>query len=179
MYKDLNIELRVDNVVAKLDGHQFIKEIVRILDDDDEGMRKVFEVLAQSNSSEIRTRVAWNDNLSSETVRMLLQDDNIDVLRALVKSRTCKQVATNDDMSRLIDKVGDAELLSTIAGSIEKYVNCDPSWLAEKLVAHKDPCVRMALAENSDTPVHIIKRLAEQDSDADIRSAASHNLEFF
>jgi len=177
MNKNLNAELSVNGICVKIDSYELISKIVDVLPDEDDEFQNLFEILANSSSSKIRFNVACKENINKETVHILLQDKNINVLRALVRSSIGLETIKYGDLSRMIDDVGNHELLVDIAENLSYFSNCDSNWIAEKLISFGDPGIRFGLATNDETPRHILIRLSE-DPDSSIREATKEMLEF-
>jgi len=175
MKKDLTAELSINGISVKIDCHQLMSKIVDVLPDE-ERFQNLFEILAKSSSSKVRLSVARKENINNNTVKVLLQDNNVKVLRALVQSEAGQQTIQYEDLSRMISSDSDPELLSGIAEHLSYFSNCDSSWIAEKLISFEDPCIRFELATNFGTPKHILVRLS-QEQDNSIREAAKDMLE--
>jgi hypothetical protein len=65
----------------------------------------------------------------------------------------------------------DIDLCNDIASGMEYFENCDTDKIINLLVSSKDPNIRMAVAENWNTPKKILKKFASDD-DLDVRRSA-------
>lgn len=173
---ELNVEILVNGESIKVDSYQFLSAIVEILPEEDERFQKLYEEAAKSLSKEVRCSVAYKDNLSEKTLKLLLQDKDTDVLTTLLETEAGQNIVEFEDLQRMIHDIGSHDLLITIAQNITDFRNCDPNWIAEKLISHEDPAVRLELANNLTIPIHILKRLLK-DRDSGIRFAAQDSLE--
>jgi hypothetical protein len=105
-----------------------------------------------------------------DLVKLLAQDDDIDVLRTLMNNdEVCRKI-DQADLDHMLD-MDNWCLLSTIARSVEELVKCDIDALLGRLARHCDPEVRsLAIQKNVISPL-LLKKLAE-DEDPDVRSQA-------
>ena len=173
---ELNFEILVNGESFVIDSHKLLSAIVEIIPDEDERFQKLFEEAAKSLSKDVRCKVASKENLNAKTVMQLLQDEDTTVLIGLINAETAQTVIGYDDLQRMIEDVGSTDLLIAIAENITEFTNCDPNWIAEKLILKDDPSVRLALAYNPSTPKHILKRLLN-DKDGGVRFEAKDSLE--
>jgi hypothetical protein len=88
-------------------------------------------------------------------------------LRTVSCCSAFRENATSEQVLKLIN-IGDSEICRDIANYIESFRDAD---IADALLAHKDPSVRMALANNYGTPKNIVKKLLK-DADIDVRKKA-------
>jgi hypothetical protein len=117
----------------------------------------LFELASLHPSTQVREQVAYKDQLNETTVSTLTKDNSINVLRNLVRSTSFKQIATEDELLRLIDL--DSELAISIAQNIETFENIVQQKVIDKLLASSDPAVAAALAGNYSTNRKILKSL--------------------
>ncbi len=141
--------------------------------------KDIFHELAQSPSTETRSNIASQKNLHRKTVKLLLSDSQIEVMRTIITRDKFISKMGKDDIDRFI-KTGDPEILTDIVRNIDdltqEYEVCEKDWLCEKLYQQSDPSVRYALAENGETPEFILKKLLE-DSDINVSQAAQDTLD--
>jgi len=170
----MNMEARlvVNGVEVKL-GHEELEEISSCLSDSKKN-RAVFDELAKSQSSMIRMNVSWNKAINDQTVKLLLADSSIEVLRGIVQNSRSRWIITEEIIEGLISN-GDTELLCTVADEVEDFYECDVDVICEKLVHQRDPQVRQRLASNSDTPRQYVEELID-DEDMDVARAARKTL---
>ncbi|EMS78427.1 hypothetical protein [Desulfotignum phosphitoxidans] len=173
----MKAQLIVNGVTVEL-SHNELNEIAFTLDTCERYM-DLFHELAGSPCTETRSSVASQTFLHEKTCRILLQDNQVDVLRALTSKGRCIPEIKKEDIERLID-LQDTEILSNIINHIsdltEEYSICEKDWLCEKLYQQKDPVVRQELAENDETPRFILKKMVLNDSEWAVSKAAEETL---
>ncbi len=130
----------------------------------------LFAKLACHPAARIRSCIAYKSKIDEATASSLSRDRDLDVLRNIARNEMFRKIATESDLKRLID-IGDSTLCATIAGELEGYENCDPSFVSELLISSSDPLVRLAVAQNYRTPKKILKKLLN-DSDPDVQISA-------
>jgi hypothetical protein len=169
--------ISVNGVEAKL-GHVELEAMCWSLEDRDKNAG-VLNELAKSGCVEIRKTVASYEELYGDTIEMLIKDNSIEVLREIVSNNQATEYLEKDDLIRFF-KLGDTELLSSIAADVERYSEqyeiCELKWVCEQLSNHSDPSVRAMLAENEDVPMYILQKLSE-DEDIDVASKAEATIE--
>lgn len=172
----MNAKLTINDHEITL-GHKGLEEIVYWLEDAPENS-DIFHELAKLESSSLLVNLVDKEHLAKLTVRMLIEDSSLEVMRAVIDSRHARKHMTRRDMEAYL-ATGDCELLSTMAKDLEYFTEvyevCEKEWLCEKLAGQKDPGVRFALAENTDTPVHVLEELTGDD-DADVAKQAEKTL---
>ena len=158
-------------------GHKGLAEIAYWLEDKPEHS-DIFHELAKSECSEVLVCLVDKEHLSRLTVRMLIEESSLEVMRAVVDSKKARRRMTRRDLETYID-FGDCEILTALATHLsdftEDYEICEPEWLCERLLSQPDPAVRYALAENTDTPEDFLERLVEDD-DVDVAGQAEETL---
>lgn len=153
-------------------GSQDLGNIVSNMSDQDTNAA-VFNALAAHMASYVREQVAYKDNLNEATLDILIGDASVNVVRNAVRNQRARQSATTEQLVAAIAR--DVEAAENIAQSIESYENADIDKLAEVLMAHSDPKVRTALANNSSAPKKCLRALLK-DSEPDTRLAAKSSL---
>lgn len=132
-----------------------------------------FAVAARHPASAVRECAASRDNLPDETVKLLMSDKSINVLRSLTRSRKFIQLASTEDLQRLSSI--DTELAQNIACNVESFVEADTMKLAEFYAAHSDPGVVSYLAGNYATPKRVLRGLLKH-SDPHVANEAKEQL---
>ena len=116
--------------------------------------------------------------IHAKTVRLLLSDSNMDVMRAMISQDQFISQMEKNDIERFINS-GDSEILTDIVNNIddftEVYEVCEKDWLCKKLYLQADPSIRYALAENDETPDFFLKKLLK-DSAINVSQAAKDTL---
>jgi len=173
----MKAELIINNARLEL-GHKELNEISYALNDC-KRTRNIFHELAQSPSAETRSNIVSQNNLHIKTVRLLLSDPQIEVMRSMVDRDKFISRMKKEDVERFINS-GDSEILSDIVDNIsdltDEHEVCEKDWLCEKLYQQADPTIRFKLAENDETSEFILKKLVE-DSDINISQAARETLD--
>jgi len=173
----MKAELIINNIKLDL-GHRELNEISYALVDCDK-TKDIYHELAQSPSTETRSNIALQENLHRKTVRLLLSDTQIEVMRTMSREDNFISNMTKEDVERFINN-GDSEVLINMVNNIqtltEDYEICERDWLCEKLYAQEDPSVRYELASNEDTSEIIVKKLTD-DPDINVSEAAKETLE--
>jgi len=173
----MKAELIINNVRLEI-GHRELNEISYALNDCERN-KNIYHELAQSPSAETRSNIVSQNHLHTKTVRLLLSDPQIEVMRAMVDQDKFISRIRKEDIERFIN-TGDSEILSDIVGNIsdltDEHEVCEKDWLCEKLYQQADPTIRFKLAENDETPVFILKKLLV-DSDINVSQAADETLD--
>jgi hypothetical protein len=130
----------------------------------------------QDGMDEIEEEVEDEDTLENEdwpeldVVQLLAKDEDITVLRTLMREEdACRQI-NQEDLNRMLDR-DDYELLESIINNIDALEKCDAGGIVSRLARHSDPEVRrLAIREDLMSPM-LLKKLAE-DEDPDVRNDA-------
>lgn len=173
----LTFKLTVQNdagEVASYDlGAEALARLAGSLPDNPENTQ-LFHHLAQSASSDVRTEIAYRDNLNEDTVELLSCDPAIDVRRRLCGQTPFSEWATTEMIIELVN--ADIDCAKTIAGRISEYSNADVNLIAAVVMQHSDPDVRNSLASSWGAPKKVIKQLLKDD-DAGVRASAKRTLD--
>ena len=173
----MKAELIINNVRLEL-GHRELNEISYALDDCKRN-KNIYHELAQSPSAETRSNIVSQNHLHAKTVRLLLSDPQIEVMRSMVDRDKFISRMKKEDIERFIN-TGDSEILSDIVDNIsdltDEHEVCEKDWLCEKLYQQADPTIRFKLAENDETPEFILKKLLT-DPDINVSQAARDTLD--
>lgn len=172
----MNAKLIINEVEVAL-GHKALEDIAFMLEDIPEH-RDIFHELAKTKSSGILFNLVDKENLRRLTLRLLIEDNCLEVMRTVVGSRRAIRHMTRRDLENYL-AAGDKEILATLAEKLDSITEvhevCEKEWLCEKLAGQKDPAVRFALAENTDTPERFLEELVE-DEDLDVARQAEKTL---
>ncbi len=173
----MKAELIVNNVKVEL-GHKEINELSYIFEKDPK-YKDLFHELAQSPCTETRAHVASQDYLHRKTIRSLVMDDQIEVMRSVVNKGVCVTGMEKEDVERYVNTV-DYEVVSGLINLMEdltdEYEVCEKDWLCEKIAHLSDPSIRLELAESENTSEFILKKLVN-DPDLNVAEAAKETLE--
>lgn len=149
-----------------------VNAIAQRLQDESENT-KLFGYLAKSSSSEVRSDIAYKDNLDEETIQLLSEDTYIEVRRKLCNQTTFREWASTELLLQYIKS--DVDCAKEIARNLDEYSNADADVLAVEICKHSDPDVRNALAGSYGGPKKFLKQLLS-DSDAGVRASAKRSL---
>ena len=173
----MKAELIINHVRLEL-GHKELNEISYALDDCERN-KDIYHELAQSPSAETRSNIVSQKNLHIKTVRLLLSDPQIEVMRSMVDRDKFISRMKKEDVERFMNS-GDSEILSDIVDNIsdltDEHEVCEKDWLCEKLYQQADPTIRFKLAENDETSEFILKKLLA-DQDINVSQAAQGTLD--
>ena len=173
----MKAELIINTTRLEL-GHKELNEISYAFDDCKKA-KNIFHELAKSPLTETRSNITSKENLHRKTVRLLLSDTQIEVMRSMINQDKFLSQMRNEDIERFIN-TGDAEILTGLVENMvdltEEYEVCERDWLCEKLYQQSDPSVRYELAQNDEIPEFILKKLLE-DSDINVSQAAKDTLD--
>ncbi|MEE9303641.1 MAG: hypothetical protein V3U84_07620 [Thiotrichaceae bacterium] len=168
----MNLQLKVDGKEYRV-GCSVLDYGIGSIPDVDE-YSSLYYQLAKSPSSNIRKEIAEKECIDDETLSILINDTQLCVLKEIIGNNNVSERISEAELIRVIE-LNDSELCCSIAENIESFCRCDPSLIAEKLYSNKDPVVRVALAENSSTPKHVVRKLLK-DSDPDVVDKASYDV---
>jgi hypothetical protein len=168
--------LIINNIKLDL-GHRELNEISYALGDCDR-TKDIYHELAQSPSAETRSNIVSQSHLHTKTVKLLLSDSQIEVMRSMINQDKFISKMRKEDIERFIN-TGDAEILTDIVRNIDdltqEYEVCEKDWLCEKLYQQADPSVRYELADNDETSDFILRKLIK-DPDINVSHTAKETL---
>lgn len=143
--------------------------------DDKPDNRDVFDLLARHSSQRIRLDIARKANLSPESFDALSRDSCIDVLENLVQSDAFRELATLEQLERMIN--ASPEVARQIACALGYFPRCSEEGLLEFLLRTDDPQVLEGLAESVKTPEEVLESLSEH-PDPGVVAMARQNLAY-
>jgi len=172
----MNVKLSIDDLEIEV-GYELLYRIADNIGDH-EDLQDVYHKLAGSTNPEVREAIAYYDNLSPETVELLLQDSEIDILeRVLGNSDNISKVSDNV-IKKVIEEHPVSDVLKAIINNYEHIDSDNPNAILELIVekAENNYAVLGELAESWDAPKYILKRL-QKHSDVEIRRKATESLD--
>jgi len=156
-------------------GIDELQSIVSYLADNEKNSA-IFQQLATHKSATIRKEIAYKDNLTEESVQLLLRDKDVAVLSNIVRSAAVKEIFSDEDFDYVVSRDNE-ELISDMLGSLDEYENLsDYSAALEKIIALENEKLTLIIAESYNTPKKILKKLLKH-NDPDIVNAAKSSLE--
>ena len=136
---------------------------------------ELFHILSKSTDGELRSDIAWKDNLKDETVSLLLKDKDTNVLDRILNNNVAQSIVSTEQLINFID-IGNNDLIKTIIQNLSSYEDIDIDAVVDKILDLNNPKLELALAEGWNVPKKILKRLIKSD-DPDIAYAAKKSLE--
>ena len=143
-------------VFDKILSYEEVSNIISSASDHKDN-ENLFLIAARHPARSVRENVAYKDHIPEAVVRTLVADNSINVLRNLVRSQKFKELATIEELEKLL--VLDSEIAQSIAGDVDSFAETDAITLAELVATHPDPSVVASLAEGYRTPKKILKSL--------------------
>ena len=143
---------------------------------DNESNQEIFHELAQHTSSSVRKEIAYKDNLSKETAKLLLADKDVSVLNNLLRSDSVKEVFNDDDFKYILS-TNNEEAIENVISYLDDYVSLsDADECLNEILALNSDYLTLQVANNYNTPKKILKKLLKH-NDPDIVAAAKSSLE--
>lgn len=140
---------------------------------DIEDNQELFRLAACHSAGIVRENVAYKEKLSEDTVLLLSKDKNIQVLRNLVRTEKFKEIATIEELERLMAL--DTDIAQTIANDTAVFPEVDQNKIIDLILKVNDPSILGCLAGSWTTPKKILKELAKH-SDLYVSSEAKRRL---
>ena len=169
----MEIKLIVDNTEFVM-GAGFQQRLVDIIPDTPL-YSDIFHILSQSGDAEVRSDLAYKDNLKEETVALLLEDKDTNVLNRILNNSTAEGIVTTEQLISFVNN-GNTDIVKTIIQNLLNYENVDIDKVVDEILDMNNPSLALTLAEGWSVPKRILKRLVESD-DPDISYAAKKSLE--
>lgn len=172
---EAEVKILVNDKVFVLNYEDVSEYVVDFIPDRPEAA-KLFAELAHYPVPSVRECMAQKENLDDETIRVLLGDSQVNVLRMLVNCHM--QRLEKEDVLRLLD-TGDAAIQESIAYGLGKFEEPERLVYAEYLCKSENLTVRGILAENCHIPKEILEILLN-DRNSDVAKKAKvtfHRIE--
>ncbi len=169
----MEAKLVVNGVEMKL-GHGPLKFIAGTIQGYVDG-EAINHELAKHPSSNVRKVVAEDYDLEDKTIKLLLKDNCLDVLKTIIIHDSTAEIITKKDIARIISK-NDSRLSADLVEYMGEYKRDFREFIAEKLIDHPDPVVRFMLAESRSAPKKFLKKLTK-DPDVDIAKQARETID--
>lgn len=155
-------------------GIEFARNIVSDIPDGKEYYGVLHE-FALSKVAAIRAEVAYKRCMSQETVKLLLQDRNIEVLSRIVTSECAKEYITDKDIDHII-ATNSEDAIENIISYMDDYENINQVQTIEKIMKLENEYLLLKLADNWNTPKSVLKKLKDH-KDPDVSKAARKSLD--
>lgn len=138
---------------------------------DEESMGDLYTLLAEHQSTEVRSNIAGKDHLTDLAVRILAKDTSRSVLNSLISSAAARSSLTSDELLAICKM--DPELAASVASYIEHFGALGTDDVLDFLEHHPDPDVRLQLINNQyGVQKRVLQRMAKNDPDLDLRAKA-------
>ena len=170
----MEVKLVVDGLEVEV-GTKFLVELVRYAIPDTEVYSDLFSALAKSKNPYVRSGIASKDTIDEETAELLLADDDIVVLDAILLNDVAKLLVTNERLEEVLGFVG-MDIASNIISNLNDYEEVDANALADFIIAKDNPALALELAEAYGTPKKILKKLVKSE-DVDVKACAKDRLD--
>jgi len=164
MKEEIKVELLINGEKVKL-GHRFLESICRDIPDIKENI-KFFNILAKSSNYEVREYISRNDNLSNETIEILLNDISEVVVDNLLSNRDVNKKITDEQLKVIIEK-DNIKLLTTIASNIDDFKSCNRCKFIKYFTKHSSSKVRYSLFNYNVSDLITTETLIELSKDED------------
>jgi hypothetical protein len=169
----MEIKLTINNIELEV-GIEFAKEILNCLPDDIR-YSNIYHEIAQSSISNIRNIVSCKDNLSEETAKLLLSDEDDRILEDIVGNSVAHSIADDEDIYRIIENGSQSTIISLIS-YLDDFDDISTNKIYAKLLEMDNLDITYQIAGAYNAPKSILKKLAKH-SDPDIAKAAKDSLE--
>ncbi|TYT74191.1 hypothetical protein [Desulfobotulus mexicanus] len=168
---EAEVKILVNDKVFVLNYEDVSEYLVDFIPDRPEAA-KVFSELAYYPIPSVRECMAEKENIDDETIRVLLGDSQVSVLRKLVNHHM--QRLEKEDVLRLL-QTGDATIQESIAYDLRKFEEPERLVYAEYLCKSDNLIVRGILAENRHIPEEVLEILLN-DRNPDVAKKAEVTL---
>ena len=171
----MKVELLINGEKVKL-GHRFLESICRDIPDIKENI-KIFNILAKSTNYEVREYISRNDNLSNETIEILLNDISEVVVDNLLSNRDINKKISDEQLKVIIEK-DNIKLLTTIGSNIDDFKSCNRCKHIKYFAKHPSAKVRYSLFNYNISDLITTETLVElsKDEDFDVSREAKKEL---
>jgi len=171
--EQIRVELSINRLQVTI-GYEFLENISMNIPDIKEN-KKVFEILAKSDDFEVRRAISYKGNLNKNTIDILLQDTDSDVVQNLLNNRDVAKFITQEQVESIL-KQDNTYLLETVGRSIDDFQSCNVCKLMDKFIKHPSARVRgSVLRYRRELNLQQLELLTN-DSDANIASEARSQL---
>ena len=171
---DIKIQLIVNNLTIDVPDSMLNSMISDLHIDSEEG-KNILEILAHHPSSQVRESVAYKDELTEETVKILAADPSTEVLSNLLSSDSAKEFLSTEEVLAIVQR--DPSLARQVADSLDQFEQADQGKLADVCMKHPDPSVRLELVQSWSTPKAIIKKMLKDSNKTVAAEAAKRMLD--
>jgi hypothetical protein len=168
----MEIKLLVNGKEANF-GINFARNILSSIPENEIYADLIHE-FAKSKCASIRSEVARRNYNSPETIELLLQDKNIEVLLEIITNDSAREYITDEHLDEIVIS-NNEDAIENIIRSIDNFENTNKVDLFEKIMQLENDYLLLQIADGYHTPKVILKQLVKH-HDPDIASAAQENL---
>ncbi len=156
------IKFLLKDKVINLDINELCS-LINLLSDSEKNM-DIFHYLSKSDFALIRSKVASMENLHVETIQILLNDQDPQVLKSIIKNESFMELMNEDDLEDIIE-INNPEIMISIIENLNKLTDthkiCEKKWLYDILLNQNNPDVRLELILNDRTPKFVLEKIAK------------------
>ena len=167
--------LLIDDLEVPI-GYELLEVIADRLPDSINN-QPLFHKLAQHDIADIRYAISYFDNLSIETVKLLIQDSEIRVVERILQNSNHISRLSEHEIREIIDKYPTTEILKNIVRNYDEIDAEEPEEIIEYIlqIAEKNLPVIGEIASFYNTPKKILRKLTKH-HDPDIALKAKETL---
>jgi len=171
--EQIKVELSINGLKVVV-GYEFLENISYNMPDIKEN-KKVLEILANSDDFEVRRSISRYDNLNKNTIDILLQDTDNDVVQNLLNNRDIAKFITQEQVENIFTQ-DNIYLLETLGRNVDDFQSCNVCKLIDKFIKHPNARARgSVLYHRSNLNLQQLELLTN-DNDALIASEARKQL---
>ncbi len=169
----LSLEIDGETIEAKL-GFEALESVVYSIPDTEENSA-IFAALAKHPNPEIRAGIAGKQNLDGETIMLLANDSDVNVLSYVTSSDSFRNIATIDNVSRILEREDNASMNIIAYASTFNKISVDEIEQAIKDADIKNPKVLQVAAQSYDLSNGCLEELSHN-PDFSVSSTAKETL---
>lgn len=171
--EQIRVELSINGLQVTA-GYEFLERITCDIPDIKEN-KKVFEALAKSDDFEVRRSISYKDNLNKNTIDMLIQDADSDVVGNILNNSNIAKYITQEQVENIL-KQDNTYLLEILGKNVDDFQSCNVCKIIDKLIKHPNARVRGSVLRYRNNLSLVQLEILSNDSDTAISSEARKQL---
>jgi hypothetical protein len=171
--EQIRVELSINGLQVTA-GYEFLERITCDIPDIKEN-KKVFEALAKSDDFEVRRSISYKDNLNKNTIDMLIQDADSDVVGNISNNSNIAKYITQEQVENIL-KQDNTYLLEILGKNVDDFQSCNVCKIIDKLIKHPNARVRGSVLRYRNNLSLVQLEILSNDSDTAISSEARKQL---
>lgn len=176
MESEMELTISINGKEAKISGFDQVSDIVCNIPDLPEFMDITHE-FAKSSSQRIRFHIARRDFLRDDTIKLLLNDENGEVIRYVLQNENTAKLIKIEHIEKIFNSNHLDAIMSLIRVSeVLEYNEEIYNYIFDNALNHRDPEIRYELARNLTSDRKYL-RILTKDKDANVAKEASEKLE--